>query len=251
MDPEHILLLAEALDVYYGTEDLKQIAEIVGFELPCNEYSGKADYIELAKTLLRNPELGRNKDFLAVIVSSLESRNDKAIASTDWERRDYHYGMKPRIQSFLEAMGVGSAPTEVTVKPNSPFTAKAEVREVLQTATTLVTVVDNYIGIATLDCVRVVSHPLRILTGANEQAIEKGFDRALKEFLSEGRSIEVRRHPRLHDRYIILNDRCWLLGSSLKDAGKKMFSMIEATDTRETIIRDVEQKWREATEYRP
>jgi|SRR5438445_2894999 len=250
MDPEHILLLAEALEVYYGTEDLKQIAELVDFELPYREYSGNVDYMVLAKTLLLNPELGRNKDFLATIVASLESRNDRAIASTDWEQRSYHYGMKPRIHSFLKAIGGGLTPTEITVRANSPFTAKAELREVLLTATTHVTVVDNYIGIATLDCVRVVSYPLRILTGTNDQAIEKGFDRALKEFLSEGRRIEVRRHPKLHDRYIILNDRCWLVGSSLKDAGKKMFSMIEATDTRETIIRDVEQKWQEASEYK-
>src|SRR6266513_5458027 len=98
MDPEHILLLAEALEVYYGKEDLTQIAELVDFELPYREYSGDVDYLALAKTLLRNPELGRNKDFLAALVSSLESRNDRAIASTDWERRTYHYGMKPRIQ---------------------------------------------------------------------------------------------------------------------------------------------------------
>ena len=245
------MLLAEALEAYYGPDDLTPIAELVDFELPYSEYSGKVDYMKLAKTLLLNPELGRNKDFLAAIVASLGSRNDKMIAITDWERRDYHYGMQPRIQSFLKAVGVGSTPAEVAVKPNSPFTAKAEARELLLAATTPVTVVDNYIGIATLDCVRVVSHPLRILTGTNEQAIEKGFDRALKEFLSEGRLIEVRRHPKLHDRYIILNGRCWLVGSSLKDAGKKMFSMIEATDTRETIIGDVEQKWQEATEYRP
>jgi hypothetical protein len=249
VEPEHVILLAETLEVYYP-EDLAQIADIVGFTLPCRD-SGVVDYMALAKTLLLNPELGRNKDFLAALVSSLESRNDRAIASTDWERRDYHYGMRPRIQSFLQAMGVGATPTEVTVKSNSPFTAKAEVRDVLSTATTPVMVVDNYIGILTLDCVRVVSHPLRILTGAREEAIEKGFDRALKEFRAEGREIEVRRHPKLHDRYIILNDRCWLIGSSLKDAGKKMFSMIEAADTRETIIKDVEQKWQEATEYQP
>ena len=251
MDPEDIMLLAEALEVYYGPDDLTLLAELVDFELPYSEYSGKVDYMKMAKTLLLNPKLGRNKDFLAAIVSSLESRNDRAIASTDWEQRSYHYGMKPRIQSFLKAIGGGSTPTEIAVRANNPFTAKAELREVLSTATTPVTVVDNYIGIATLDCVRVVSHPLRILTGVREQAIEKGFDRALKEFRAEGREIEVRCHPKLHDRYIILNGRCWLVGSSLKDAGKKMFSMIEATDTRDTIIKDVEQKWQEAIEYQP
>ena len=248
MEIEHILLLSEAMKVYYSDE-LLQIAELVDFEVPYG--AGGVDYLGLAKGLLQNPELGRNKDFLAVIISSLESRNDRMIASTDWERRDYHYGMRPRIQAFLKATGVGSAPTEVTVKPGSPFTAKAEVREILLTATTPVTVVDNYIGIGTLDCVRVVAQPLRLLTGAHDQAIENGFDRALKDFIAEGRQIEVRRHAKLHDRYIILNGRCWLIGSSLKDAGKKTFSMIESEDTRDVIVKDVEHKWSEAGIYKP
>jgi hypothetical protein len=48
-----------------------------------------------------------------------------------------------------------------------------------------------------------------------------------------------------------LNGRCWLIGSSLKDAGKKMFSMVEAIDTYETIKKDVEEKWKESTPYNP
>ena len=95
------------------------------------------------------------------------------------------------------------------------------------------------------------SHPIQLLTGAHDAAIEKDFGRHLNEFISEGRLIEVRRHPKLHDRYIILNGRCWLIGSSLKDAGKKMFSMIEVTDTCETIKKDVEDKWKESIPFVP
>ena len=130
-----------------------------------------------------------------------------------------------------------------------PFAAKAEVRDLLSSAETEVTLVDNYIGIVTLDCLRVVDQPIRILTGDKEPSIEKGFDRALAEFRSEGRKIEVRRHGRLHDRHVLLNNRCWLIGSSLKDAGKKAFSMIEGVDICKAISQDVERKWSEATIY--
>ena len=76
-----------------------------------------------------------------------------------------------------------------------------------------------------------------------------GFDRGLKDLLAEGHQIEVRQHRKLHDRYILFNDRCWLVGSSLKDAGKKIFNVIECVDIKSAIVDEVERKWSEATKY--
>ncbi len=75
---------------------------------------------------------------------------------------------------------------------------------------------------------------------------ENGFSRALVTFRTEGFSVEVRRHPRLHDRYVLFNDRSWLVGSSLKDAGKKQLNIIECVDTKAAIVDEVERKWSEA-----
>lgn len=244
---DHILALSDALKTYYSQDELTRMAAYFKVDL---EYdSGGINHSALADSLLTKSDVGRNKEFLGAIVSSLENRLDEAIANTDWERRDFHRSMWPRLKPLLDALKAGAAPTEVTVKPSNPFTAKAEVRELLQIATTPIVVVDNYIGLGTLDCLRVASHPIQLLTGAHDAAIEKDFGRYLKEFISEGRAIEVRRHPKLHDRYIILNERCWLIGSSLKDAGKKIFSMIEITDTYEIIKKDVEDKWKESTPF--
>jgi hypothetical protein len=246
---EHILALSDALKTYYTRDELRKMADYYRIDFESG-YEG-INCSALAESLLTQPDLGRNKEFLGAIVSSLENRVDQAIAKTDWERRTFHQSMWPRLKPLIDAMKTDSAPKEVTVKPSNPFTAKAEVRDLLQTAKTPIIVVDNYIGLGTLDCLREVSFPIQLLTGANDAAIEKDFGRHLKEFTAEGRAIEVRRHPKLHDRYIILNGRCWLIGSSLKDAGKKMFSMVEAIDTYETIKKDVEEKWKESTPYNP
>jgi hypothetical protein len=72
------------------------------------------------------------------------------------------------------------------------------------------------------------------------------FERALQDFITEGHSIEVRRHPKLHDRYILFNNRCWLAGSSLKDAGKKAFNVIELVDGKTLIFAEVTKKWEES-----
>jgi hypothetical protein len=87
------------------------------------------------------------------------------------------------------------------------------------------------------------------LTGQQKQSVETGFESALKDFRSEGRTVEVRKHPKLHDRYLIFNERCWLVGSSIKDAGKKALNVIECLDSKELIVADAEKKWTEAVVY--
>ena len=129
------------------------------------------------------------------------------------------------------------------------FAAKSEARALLAEAATEVLAIDNYVGAGTLDCLLDVEQPIRLLTGDKTNSIGAEFDRALEEFRSEGRTIEVRRHPRLHDRYVIFNDRCWLVGGSLKDAGRKAFNMIEIVDSKTAIVEDVERKWAEAKAY--
>src|SRR5207244_1033694 len=121
--------------------------------------------------------------------------------------------------------------------------------EFLGLATTPVLVVDNYVGAGTLDCLRDTRLPIRLLTGSHSQSLEDGFVRLLSEFQGEGRIVEVRRHPRLHDRYILFNERSWLVGSSLKDAGKKALNIIECIDSKDAIIGDVERKWLEAERF--
>ncbi len=153
-----------------------------------------------------------------------------------------------RLAGALPSTGL---PEEISVPENQPFTAKSQVRELLCTAETPVTVVDAYVGAGTLDCMRDVKHPIRLLTGDKAQSIETGFERALSDFIAEGRSIEVRQHSKLHDRYITFNDRCWLVGSSLKDAGKKSFNLIEFVDGKVPILAEIESKWGSARVYAP
>lgn len=53
----------------------------------------------------------------------------------------------------------------------------------------------------------------------------------------------------LHDRLIAFNDRCWLVGSSLKDAGSKDFHLTELVDSKKAVVDAVEDKWQAATPY--
>lgn len=121
----------------------------------------------------------------------------------------------------------------------------------LASAETEVIDVDNYSGPATLDCLVDVGHPIKLLTGAATHSIAEGFDRVLADFRAEGREIEVRRHAHLHDRHLVFNGRCWLLGSSIKDAEKKGFNLIEIVDSRLAIVSDINRKWEEGKPFCP
>jgi hypothetical protein len=240
-----IPLLAEAIKNYISEEELRDLCEIFPTEVPYR--NDKPNYLQLSRNLLTTPEHGSNRDLINAIVPLILSRNEERCAHTTFERQDFHKLFGDRIQVLNQLVGEQIIPTSITVSEDHPFSAKSEAREFIGKASSTVTIVDAYIGSGSLDCLRDVQHPIRILTGSRENAIEKGFERILKDFRVEGHNIEIRTHPKLHDRYILFNERCWLVGSSLKDAGKKTFNILEIVDFRDSIQQEVEKKWSKGT----
>lgn len=247
LSPDFIMTLTNGLAEYYDQSELERICKRYGVI-----FSANCDQLDtFAENIIVNIENGKNRNLLKVLVQDLCLRSSKAVAETNWERRDYHivqFEHLGKLEKELETEH-DSLPTEVSVSAGKPFAAKTEVRELLGSATTRVTVVDNYVDHKTLDCFRDTSQPIRLLTGTRKEAIKSGFDSFLQDFKDEGYSIEIRRHPELHDRHILFNGRCWMVGSSLKDAGKKTFNLIEVINVRTEIEADVEKKWQEGEDY--
>jgi len=71
-----------------------------------------------------------------------------------------------------------------------------------------------------------VSASIRIIT----QNMTGKFEAVAKRFGQERNRFEVR-VCQVHDRYLIVDDRAWIIGQSLKDAGKKPLAIMELTDT--------------------
>lgn len=252
MNLEFIPILADAMKHYYDDRDLEDLCSV--FDVPVNHESmtGKLAYMAFSKQLIAKVDIGNNRRLLNAMVPSLLNRANEGVATTDasvWERQRFHEGMVEHLRPIESALSEGGVPEELAVAENHPFTAKSKIREFLAKAETPVTVVDNYIGLSTLDCLRDIQQPIKLLAGSHAQAIEDGFSRALAAFRAEGFSIEVRRHPRLHDRYILFNNRSWLVGSSLKDAGNKQLNIIEGVDIKTAIVAEVEHKWNESAVF--
>jgi hypothetical protein len=249
LQAESIPVLADVVKEYIIYDDLDALCAVFEVEPPRDGLL--VNYIALARMLVFEPEKGNNLRLLRSLLSTTKTRCMDRVAQTTFERREYHQEQLERITEIENEISQSGAPTEIAVAESHPFIAKSELRQTMATAGAGVLVVDNYVGPGTLDCLVDVRYPVRILTGAHREAIGPGFDRALVDFQGEGRVVEVRQHPRLHDRHIAFGGRCWLLGSSIKDAGRKAFNMIEVNDSKSAVLADIEEKWTEGTPYKP
>jgi len=246
MNAQLIPLLAEAINNYIPEDELIDLCNIFETEIPKNT-SEQPNVLQLSRRLVQEPEHGSNRELLNAIIPLVLTRNDKLYSNTSFERRHFHASLGNKIQVLNTLVGEQTVPSSITVTENQPFTAKSEVRELVSNAVTILTVVDAYIGTGTLDCLRDVTQPIKLLTGDRGNSIENGFEHALKDFRSEDRVLEIRTHKKLHDRYVLFNERCWLIGSSLKDAGKKTFNIVEIVDFRKEIFAEIEKKWKEGS----
>ena len=249
MSKHLVPILADAMRVYYTGDELHELLGLFDGEIEWDNTRNEPAHLAIAKRLTIQMEHANNRRTLEALLPSLFVRCSEMVAKTSWERRDFHEEMAARLEKLRPLLDSPTTPIEISVADAKPFTAKSEIRDLVAKTDGPVFLVDAYVGISTLDCFRDVAHPIRILTGQQKQSIESGFDAALKDFRAEGRVLDVRRHSKLHDRYLIFNDRCWLIGGSIKDAGKKALNVIECLDSKQAIVADAETKWTEGMVY--
>jgi hypothetical protein len=247
MSPELALKLVPIFEGYFTIEEFRELVTMFDVKLETlDEWEPK--WLSIARELITKLEHGNSRRMLDSLLDFADSRNTDGIAHTSFERRDFHYGMAPVIREAQKLLEASAAPSEITVAAGNIFSAKSKVRELLETATGEVLIVDPYVGVGTLDCLRSLTVPVRLLTGMHQNSVEPDFDRAIAAFTAEGHQLQVRRVQHLHDRHLMFNDRCWLVGGSLKDAGKKPFHCIEIVD-KAAVVADVEAKWQTGTSY--
>lgn len=252
MQPELALKLVSILSAYFTLDEVVGLAAMfeVDFESlnPYTEQYGKS-WLPFARELTQNLDKGNHSRLLDSMLDLADDRNSDGIAHTTWQRQAFHEDLVTTLREARELLSTSAAPSEIALRAGSVFSAKSKVRELLETASDEILIVDPYIGVGTLDCLRGVSVSIRLLTGNATQSIENGFDQALAAFQSEGHKLAVRRAASLHDRHVVLNDRCWLVGGSLKDAGKKAFNCIEIVDHKADVIAGLEKKWDSGTPF--
>jgi hypothetical protein len=242
---EVVPLFAEVLSGYLTDQEILDTAGLFDVSLESEEYLFHGqNWLAVSKELLEKMGTGNGYVLVQTLLEQLDLRIATKIAATQWEARYAHELKQAALGKVKKAVESNSISCEIVVPAGSPFSAKSKVRELLATATTDVLIVDPYVGVGTLDCLLEVTTAVRLLT--NKDKVEKGFHVKLHEFQSEGRKVELRYGTTLHDRHLAFNDRCFLIGGSLKDAGKKEFHCLEVIDEKHVVIDSIEQKWNAA-----
>jgi hypothetical protein len=247
MDTKYIPILTDAFKSYYSVDEIVEMCKLFDIKIVVDETD--SSLMKFSRQLITKIEHDNNRRYLEALVPSLLSRAKKGVAETRWDKQEFHRTMDSNLEDLSSQLGKSKLPEEISVPESSEFTAKSKVRELLGSAETEIIIVDNYVGLSTIDCLRDIKHPVKLLTGQCNNSIESDFNRGIKEFISEGYKVEVRQHPKLHDRFILFNDKCWIVGSSLKHAGRKRLNIIECVDIKNAIINEIEQKWKEASKY--
>lgn len=136
------------------------------------------------------------------------------------------------IPEFITKSKQKNAKKEIIIPPDKPFTGQRELTKIIEEAQGFLWVMDTYVDFKTLDLLHEAPKgiSIRLLTcntgGADK---ENRFLRACKSLKAERLGFEIRKcdSKLVHDRFILTKNKGWLVGSSLKDIGKKLTMITE------------------------
>lgn len=119
------------------------------------------------------------------------------------------------------------------------FDAFSFIVEIVKKAKKILILIDNYVDVSTLNilCKKNSGVNVHIHTAGKGSLTDKD----VEIFNSQYPKLSVKINPNFHDRFLIIDDtEIYLLGASIKDAGKKSFGIVKIES--KDIIRDLIEK---------
>jgi hypothetical protein len=147
-----------------------------------------------------------------------------------------------------QAVLADDSPDEVMIEADTPHSAYVKIRDIVEQASITLTIVDPWVSRELFPLLTNVDRNVnvRILT---RQDIPKDFGPEAAKFAKQhGMTIEVRTGlGDSHDRFLVVDNRLFNSGASLKDLGKKLSVVTEITSVKQAIIDEIEKRWKVAT----
>ena len=102
------------------------------------------------------------------------------------------------------------------------------IQSIFESANNSIIIIDNYIDRSVLDRLVVKKKEVKVIIYTNNKT-SKLIDSDISNYNKEYGLIDIINTSKVHDRYIIIdNKKLYHLGASIKDLGKKIFSIIES-----------------------
>ena len=151
------------------------------------------------------------------------------IRSIELKQAEYQKATDERFEKVFDYMGAHEEPRQKVFFEGQVWDAFGLLVSLVQKAERDIVLVDGYVDTATLNIlakkaegvsVTIWTHPKTKLTGSDVEA-----------FNAQYPSLEVRHTTAFHDRFLILDgSEGYLVGASLKDAGKRSFAVTHIED---------------------
>ena len=180
--------------------------------------------------IVDNPTLSVNQQLLSISAQTTE--NTMAI-----KRIEDNMVSHDDLTDFIKLFDQGIQREEYLILDGKPFAADAAYQKIYRTAKKSIIVIDDYIGVKTLQHLAIVNDSIEITVisdnkGKRLRKVE--YDDFQKEY--PGKTIRfIKSNNRSHDRYIILDIdtkamKVYHCGASSKDAGKRATSITKISE---------------------
>lgn len=144
------------------------------------------------------------------------------------------------LSDLMKLFSSGMTSEEILILDGQPFKADLAYQEIYKKAHKSVIVIDDYIGIKTLHHLVIIKENIKIIIISDNKSRNLRLAQ-YHDFTVEypNRNITfIKTDGRVHDRYIVLDHdtdhmKMYLCGSSSKDSGKRITTIIQISDVSE------------------
>ena len=161
-------------------------------------------------------------------ISSLERRIEDKFIQFDQKLYEHEKKIEFFIQSSLP-------PKQGIFFDGQIYDAYSFVAELVRSAKRRIVLIDNYIDdtVLTLLAKREAGVEAVIYTGKISKQLQLDIDKHNAQYAP----VEVRTFSKAHDRFLIIDEKVYLIGASIKDLGKKWFgfTLMENTEAEELL----------------
>ena len=138
-----------------------------------------------------------------------------------------------QIESFVHAT---LPPREGIFVDGQIFDAYEFVQKLIKSAKKSITLIDNYVDESVLAMMSEKQAGVRV--GIYTKEITKALQLAEKNFNAQYGDLEIKTTSVFHDRFMIVDDETiYIIGASLKDAGKRLFAFTQMDSTQISTIK--------------
>ena len=166
-------------------------------------------FVKLRQFMMKNSYMFQRMDILEMRLAETESKVGSIMKMIDNDKRIPQQGI------FFDGQ---------------IYDAYSFVAELIRKATKRIVLIDNYIDdtVLTLLSKRAAGVEATIYTGKISKQLQLDIDKHNGQYFP----IEVRTFSKAHDRFLITDDKVYLIGASIKDLGKKWFGFTLMENTR-------------------